>query len=105
MTSQNLPKMTFGEYIREIREEQQLLLREVASQMNIDTALLSKIERGTRIARKEQVEALAKALKENKGEMLQYWMADKIVYMLKDEKNSTEILKIVEEKIKKFKNK
>ena len=43
--------MTFGEYIREIREEQQLLLREVASQMNIDTALLSKIERGTRIAR------------------------------------------------------
>ena len=54
--------MTIGEYIRAIREEKQLLLREVASQMNIDTALLSKIERGTRIARKEQVEALAKAL-------------------------------------------
>ena len=57
------------------------------------------------MARKEQVEALAKALKQNKSEMLQSWMADKIVYMLKDEKNSTEILKIVEEKIKKFKNK
>ena len=62
--------MTFGEYIREIREEKQLLLREVASQMNIDTALLSKIERGTRIARKEQVEALAKALKQNKKSLL-----------------------------------
>lgn len=97
--------MTFGEYIREIREERQLLLREVASQMNIDTALLSKIERGSRIARKEQVEALAKALKQNKSELLQFWMADKIVYMLKDEKNSTEILKIVDEKIKKFKAK
>tara|TARA_R110002111_G_scaffold219402_1_gene281484 strand:+ start:826 stop:1119 length:294 start_codon:yes stop_codon:yes gene_type:complete len=97
--------MTFGEYIREIREEKQLLLREVASQMNIDTALLSKIERGTRIARKEQVEALAKALKQNKGEMLQSWMADKIVYMLKDEKNSTEILKIVEEKINRLSKK
>ena len=78
---------------------------EVASQMNIDTALLSKIERGTRIARKEQVEALAKALKQNKGEMLQSWMADKIVYMLKDEKNSTEILKIVEEKINRLSKK
>lgn len=99
MTSQNIPKMTFGEYIREIREEKQLLLREVASQMNIDTALLSKIERGTRIARKEQVEALAKALKQNKSELLQYWLADKIVYMLKEEKNITEILKIVEQKI------
>lgn len=105
MTSQNLPKMTFGEYIREIREKQQLLLREVASQMNIDTALLSKIERGTRIARKEQVEALAKALKQNKSEMLQSWMADKIVYMLKDEKNSTEILKIVEQKINRLSKK
>ena len=91
--------MTFGEYIREIREEKQLLLREVASQMNIDTALLSKIERGTRIARKEQVEALAKALKQNKSELLQYWLADKIVFMLKEEKNITEILKIVEQKI------
>jgi transcriptional regulator with XRE-family HTH domain len=89
--------MTFGEYIREIREEKQLLLREVASQMNIDTALLSKVERGTRIARKEQVEALAKALKQNKSELLQYWLADKIVFMLKEEKNITEILKIVEQ--------
>ncbi|MGM5470243.1 helix-turn-helix domain-containing protein [Flavobacteriaceae bacterium LMO-SS05] len=99
LTSQNIPKMTFGEYIRELREEQQLLLREVASQMNVDTALLSKIERGTRVARKEQVEALAKALKQNGSELLQSWMADKIVCMLKDEKNITEILKIAEQKI------
>jgi len=105
LTSQNIPKMTFGEYIREIREEKQLLLREVASQMNIDTALLSKIERGTRIARKEQVEALAKALKQNKSELLQYWLADKIVFMLKEEKNITEILKIVEQKINRLSKK
>jgi len=97
--------MTFGEYIREIREEKQLLLREVASQMNIDTALLSKIERGTRMARKEQAEALAKALKQNKSELLQYWLADKIVFMLKEEKNITEILKIVEQKINRLSKK
>ena len=97
--------MTFGEYIREIREEKQLLLREVASQMNIDTALLSKIERGTRLARKEQAEALAKALKQNKSELLQYWLADKIVFMLKEEKNITEILKIVEQKINRLSKK
>lgn len=97
--------MTFGEYIREIREEKQLLLREVASQMNIDTALLSKIERGTRMARKEQAEALAKVLKQNKNELLQFLMADKIVFMLKDEKNSTEILKIVEQKINRLSKK
>lgn len=97
--------MTFGNYIRKLREEKQLLLREVASQMNIDTALLSKIERGTRMARKEQVEDLAKALNKSENELLNFWMADKIVNMLKDESNSTEILKKVEEEIKNLTNK
>jgi transcriptional regulator with XRE-family HTH domain len=104
LTSQNISKMTFGNYIRKLREEKQLLLREVASQMNIDTALLSKIERGTRIARKEQVEDLAKALNKSESELLKFWMADKIVNMLKDESNSTEILKKVEEEIKNLTN-
>lgn len=97
--------MTFGNYIRKLREEKQLLLREVASQMSIDTALLSKIERGTRMARKEQVEDLAKALNKSKNELLNFWMADKIVNMIKDESNSTEILKKVEEEIKNLTNK
>ena len=97
--------MAFGNYIRKLREEKQLLLREVASQMSIDTALLSKIERGTRIARKEQVEDLAKALNKSKNELLNFWMADKIVKMIKDESNSTEILNKVEEEIKNLTNK
>ena len=96
--------MTFGEHIRKLREQKQLLLREVASQMNIDTALLSKIERSTRIARKEQVQALAVALNENETELLKIWMADKITEMLKEEKNSTEILNKVQEEIKNLKN-
>ena len=105
MTSQNLSKMAFGNYIRKLREEKQLLLREVASQMSIDTALLSKIERSTRIARKEQVEDLAKALNKSENELLKLWMADKIVNMIKDESNITEILKKVEEEIKNLTNK
>jgi len=104
LTSQNISKMTFGNYIRKLREEKQLLLREVASQMNIDTALLSKIERGTRMARKEQVEDLAKALNKSESDLLKFWMADKIVNMLKDVSNSTEILKKVEEEIKNLTN-
>ena len=96
--------MTFGNYIRKLREDKQLLLREVASQMNIDTALLSKIERGTRIARKEQVEELAKTLNKSENELLNFWMADKIVNMIKDVSNSTEILKKVEEEIKNLTN-
>ena len=97
--------MTFGDYVRKLREQNQLLLREVASQINIDTALLSKIERNTRLARKEQVQMLAEALNKNEEELLQLWMADKIVNMLKEENNSVEILKIAEMKIKNLTNK
>ena len=97
--------MQFGEYLRNLREERQLLQREIASILEMDMALLSKIERGTRMARKEQVEDLAKALNKSKNELLNFWMADKIVNMLKDESNSTEILKKVEEEIKNLTNK
>jgi ribosome-binding protein aMBF1 (putative translation factor) len=37
--------VTFGERLRTLREEAKLSLREVASEMGIDTSLLAKIER------------------------------------------------------------
>ena len=92
--------MSFGQYIRSIREDKQLLLREVASQMNIDTALLSKIELGTRVARREHVEALASVLNVSKKELIKIWLADKIMILLKDETNKDEILKVAEDEIK-----
>jgi len=53
----------------------------------------------------EEVEDLAEALNESENELLKLWMADKIVNMIKDESNSTEILKKVEEEIKNLTNK
>jgi len=40
--------MQFGEYLRNLRKERHLLQREIASMLQMDMALLSKIERGTR---------------------------------------------------------
>jgi len=39
----------FGNRIRILREEQNLLLRQVAPMLEMDTAQLSKIERGERL--------------------------------------------------------
>jgi cytoskeletal protein RodZ len=41
---------TFGEYIRKSREELGLPLRKVAAALDIDTSILSKIERNERRA-------------------------------------------------------
>lgn len=94
--------MDFGNHIRELREEQSLLLRELAASLDMDVAYLSKIERGNRTARKEQVLAFAKALKQDRKQLLQIWMADQIVDMIKEEDDITGILKIAQKKIRKL---
>lgn len=94
--------MDFGNHIRELREEQSMLLRELAASLDMDVAYLSKIERGNRTARKEQVVAFAKALKQDRKQLLQIWMADQIVDMIKGEDDITGILKIAQKKIRKL---
>lgn len=94
--------MEFGEYIRSLREKRNLLLREMAANLNMDVAYLSKIERGNRMARREHVVAFAKTLKEDENELIKLWMSEQIVLMLKNEKERTEILKIAKEKISKI---
>jgi transcriptional regulator with XRE-family HTH domain len=58
-----------GHKIRELREIQNLLLRHVAAELEVDTALMSKIERGERNASKQQVIEIAKYLKANEEEL------------------------------------
>ena len=54
--------MLFGNKIRELRDEQGLLQRQLAAALEIDTPMFSKIERGDRRAKREQVVKLAELL-------------------------------------------
>jgi len=54
---------SFGRYLRNKREQLGLPLRKVAAELDIDTSILSKIERNERLATKEMLPTLAKALK------------------------------------------
>lgn len=53
---------SFGEYLRNRREQLRLPLRKVAAELDIDTSILSKIERSERVATKEMLPTLAKTL-------------------------------------------
>lgn len=53
---------SFGEYLRNKREQQGLPLRKVAAELDIDTSILSKIERNERMATKEMLPTLSKTL-------------------------------------------
>lgn len=53
---------SFGEYLRNRREELGLPLRKIAAELDIDTSILSKIERNERSASKEMLDTLAASL-------------------------------------------
>ncbi|MDL2296955.1 helix-turn-helix domain-containing protein, partial [Bacteroidales bacterium OttesenSCG-928-E04] len=87
---------TIGEILRENREKKGLLLRQVAALLDIDTAILSKIERGERKANKGLIIKLAEILGLNKEELLIHYLSEKIAYELVDEDVASQTLKVAE---------
>lgn len=90
---------TTGEYIRELRERNGLLLRQVAAEIEIDQALLSKIERGERLPTKDQVIRLAKFYRVDLNEILITFFSDKLVYEVQDEEVALKAMQVAEKKI------
>jgi len=60
---------TFGEYIRKSREDIGLPLRKVAAALDIDTSILSKIERNERRATTEMIPILAEILEKSEKDI------------------------------------
>ena len=77
--------MLFDKKIRELRDEQGVLQRQLAAYLEIDTPMFSKIERGDRRAKRSQVVLLAKYFHINENEMLTLWLADKVLDALDGE--------------------
>jgi len=97
----------FGERIRTLREKQHLYLRQVAPLLEMDTAQLSKIEKGLRQLKREQIPIIADILKVSIDELMTLWLADQIYAVVKDEKLAHEAMQVAEKNInlKKKKNK
>lgn len=72
--------------IRTLREQNGMLQRKVAAALDVDAGLYSKIERGERPAKREQVINLANILHTDEKELLTLWLADKISEITEPEK-------------------
>jgi transcriptional regulator with XRE-family HTH domain len=91
---------TIGEKLRHIREKKELPLRKVAALIDLDVAILSKMERGERRITKEVVLKLADIYDYNPDELLVSFLSDKILYEIQDEDLGIEALKVAEERVK-----
>ena len=90
---------SFGEYLRRRREQLGLPLRKVAAELDIDTSILSKIERSERAATKEMLPTLAKTLEVQEKEIQIEFIQSTILSELGDLEFLTDGLKNVLKKI------
>ncbi|NLO18412.1 MAG: helix-turn-helix domain-containing protein [Ignavibacteria bacterium] len=91
---------TLGEIIRQKREEKKLLLRELSAMLEIDPAILSKIERGERNAKKKHIKKISEILGIDEQGLLIQFLSEKILYDIEGEEFGLEALKVAEERMK-----
>lgn len=90
---------TFGTHIRELREKQQMTLKDVSKLIGIDTSLLAKIERSERQPTKEFIAKISSLFKVKSKELLDEFLSDQIAYKILDEQADLNILKVAESKV------
>ena len=86
--------------IKKAREEKGLLMRDVAQKLNIDAALISKWEKGTRKPTRDQVIKLASLLGLDTEKLLIEWMSEVILYEIGYDDLALKAMKIAEEKVR-----
>ncbi|TVZ47972.1 helix-turn-helix domain-containing protein [Olleya sp. Hel_I_94] len=92
--------MILSELLKSKRESKNLLMREVASMINTDTALISKIEKGDRKPTREQIGKLAIALDIEHSKLLKLWLSEKVYEDVKGEDLAIDAIKIALKRIK-----
>lgn len=90
----------FATQLKELRLNRNLLLRQVAAAIDVDTSMISKFESGERFPTKEQIEKLAFFFKVPKENFLIEVLSDKLTYEFIEEPLA---MKILNQTIKKLK--
>ena len=91
-------KVTFGEYIRELRNLNGLTLTQLAAKLDLDSANLSKIETGKRDFDEKRLLKLAKVFKLNVKELRKEFVSDQIAKQIYECDCTKEMLVVAEEK-------
>ena len=86
--------------LKNAREKKGLKTRELAHLLEIDQALVSKFESGTRKPTKEQILKLANLLEIDYETLMVAWLKEKILYEIGDDNLALKALKVAEDEIK-----
>ena len=84
-----------GQKLKKLRESSGLLQREVAASINLDTAYISKIEHNEKPANRTHIKKFSKLFSIDEKELIQLWLADKIIQVLDNEPYKKEAINLV----------
>lgn len=91
------PTPPLGEWLRQLRQERHLALREVAAEADMDPAHLSKAELGQRLPTQEQIAKLAKFFKVDATLMEAKRVAEKVMLEISSSPAGEQALSILRE--------
>jgi len=100
----NKVMFTLGSQLHSYRKDKSLKMREVASALNIDQALISKFESGKRIPTERQIVDFAGLYGVDKQNLRKQWLSEKVYEIVKNDGNAIEILNVAESRIEYLKN-
>lgn len=92
---------SFASQIKTLRLKKELLLRQVAAAIDVDTSMMSKFENGDRFPTRDQIKKLAIFFKVPEEDFLVEAFSDKLTY---DFSKEALAIKILKKSIKKLKS-
>lgn len=97
MSKRTETNISLGEYLRSLRKSKGETLHEVSKDADIDSPLLSKIERSERLPTLEQLKRLAEFYRVNEAELMAKLKAEKIIKEYGLNNTTYDAIRIVEE--------
>ena len=88
-------KMRFCDYIRQKRENMGLAQKEIAEVLCVDVPMYSRYERGLRSPKEEHISIIASKLDLDCTELRKMWVAEKVMSVVNDDEDATDILNMV----------
>jgi transcriptional regulator with XRE-family HTH domain len=97
-------KTTFGEYIKQLRTNNGLTLTQLAFQLDLDSANLSKIENGKREFDEKRLDKLSQAFNLDIEKLKTEYFGEQFAKKMYQYNCSSETLIVAEEKVNYYKN-
>ena len=90
-----------GEKLKKLREANGLVQRQVAADLQVDTAYISKMEHNEKPVSRIHLTKLSKLYGFPENELVPIWLADKILQLVENEKHSVQALEMALNKVRK----